>query len=272
MLQGIDIPTPTLNVSGTMDRGISPTESALALLGSVCLLMSTLAYRLVDAARRPAVLFCGGGILVMILAAQWTTHGDQKTNLDLVRLARADAYTDLFRLAKSRSTMPYAPYIGAQALALSGEKAQLKAEYGDWLMRWSGEAAQRGYVGDARVPRGTPVWEGTHASPQVMRALEIAAFGQQPTPFARRYLRDTLERLSTARQLLYRLAPAGALAALVAAGLFATWRRAKRNLRLAEEWVVRFDYYQETHEPAAPTVASPAPVAAAPLPPIPFSV
>lgn len=269
VVASVDIPVPTLNASGTMDRDLSATERALAVLGAIMFMVIVGAYRYTEGTRRYVVLWCGAGTIALVLLAQWATSGDQRANRDIERLAKAGAYRELSARAKARPQMPYAHYIGAQALLLAGDKEQLRADYGDWLKRWGDQAVRSGYVGARRVSPGVPEWEGSHASAQVMRALELAAFGNDVTPYARTYLRDNLARLAHARQQLLWLVPTLSLAGLATAGVLVTWRRARRNLRQAEQWVVRFDYYQA----APPLPGSPAALeAAAPasLPPIEF--
>ena len=269
VVTAVDIPRPTLNASGTMDRGLSATERSLAVLGTIMCLVIVLAFRAAEGLKRYVVLGCGAAMIGLVVLAQWGSAGDLLANRDIERLAKAGAYRELWSRAKARPQMPYANYIGAQALLLAGEKARLRAEYGDWLMRWSQEGARAGYLGHRKAPAGVPEWEGSHASPQVMRALELAAFGNEVTPFAKPHLRETLAALAHAKDQLRGQVPVLALGSLLWAGVVVTWRRARRNLRQAEQWVVRFDYYQA----APPAPGSPAAlVAAAPatLPPIDF--
>lgn len=269
VVSSVDIPVPTLNASGTMDRDLSATERALAVLGAIMFMVIVAAYRYTEGTRRYVVLWCGAGTIALVLLAQWATSGDQRANRDIERLAKAGAYRELSARAKARPQMPYAHYIGAQALLLAGDKVQLRAEYGDWLLRWSQEGARAGYLGNRKAPAGVPEWEGSHASPQVMRALEIAAFGNEVTPFAKPHLRETLSALAHAKDQLRWQVPVLALGGLLWLGVVATWRRARRNLQQAEQWVVRFDYYQAAPSPPG----SPAAFEAAPpatLPPIEF--
>lgn len=269
VVSAIDIPAPTLNANGTMERGFSATERSLAVLGTLMFLVIGVAYRWAEGLRRYMVLGCGAGMIGLVAVAQWATVGDQRANRDIERLASAGSYHELWSRAKARPTMPYANYIGAQALLMAGEKAKLRAEYGEWLLRWSQEGARAGYLGARKAPRGVPEWEGSHASPQVMRALEIAAFGNEVTPFSRPYLREALEKLADARHALHWQVPVLGLGGVAWLAVVVTWRRARRNLHLAEQCVVRFDYYQSAPLPSGSTAAR---AAAQPstLPPIDF--
>ncbi len=271
VLSAIDLPLPVLNPNGSMDRSFSATERALAVVGTVMCLVVAVAYKATDGLRRYVVLGCGGAMLGLVVLAQWATSSDQIVNRDIERLARAGAYAELVARTKARPQMPYANYIGAQALLLSGEKARLRPEYGEWLLRWSQEGARAGYLGAHKAAPGVPEWEGSHASPQVMRALEIATFGNEVTPFSKPYLREVLAKLARARHALYWQVPVLGVGGLAWLATLVTWRRARRNLRLAEQWVVRFDYYQSA--PAVPGSRAAAALAApgpATLPPIDF--
>ena len=269
VVSAIDIPLPVLNPNGSMDRSLSVAERALAVVGTVMCLVVAVAYKATDGLKRHLVLGCGGAMLGLVAFTQWATSGDELVNRDIERLARAGAYTELVSRTKSRPQMPYANYIGAQALLLAGDRARLRAEYGEWLLRWSQEGARAGYLGAHRAAPGVPEWEGSHASPQVMRALEIAAFGNEVTPFSRPYLREALAKLAHAKHALHWQVPVLGIGSLAWLAAVVTWRRARRNLRLAEQCVVNFDYYQA----APPPPGGPAALAAsAPstLPPIDF--
>lgn len=270
VVSAIDIPVPAMNASGSMDRGFSATERSLAVLGAIMCLVIFIGYRVAEGFKRYVVLGCGGAMIGLVALAQWSTSGDQLVNRDIERLAKAGAYAELQSRTKARPQMPYSNYIGAQAVVMAGEKARLHAEYGDWLLRWSQEGTRAGYLGPKKSPPGVPEWEGSHASPRVMRALEIAAFGNEPTPFSTPYLRETLAKLADAKAHLYWQVPVLGLGGLAWLTTFVTWRRARRNLRLAEEWVVRFDYYETTRHGEAAARPVLAEAAAPSLPPIEF--
>jgi hypothetical protein len=145
----------------------------------------------------------------------------------------------------AKPQMPYSQYIGAQALVLSGQSARLQSEYGAWLNKWAAQAKTKGHANGAAVVPLNRQWEGMHASPQVMRALELVVFGGASTASSADYIVEAHANLTNAKLRLMVLGPVALIASVLMGALAAAWLQIRRNLRTANQWVVRFDFYEQ---------------------------
>jgi hypothetical protein len=245
VVQSVHIPGPAVHENGLLERAMTVTERAFAFMAFAVATGALVVLRTTSGLRKRAALLACGCLLILLLFAQWAYRTDGMVNLDLLKLAEARQYTELHRRTVAKPQMPYAQYIGAQALVLSGQSARLRAEYGPWLNKWAEQAKTKGYANGAAVVPLNRQWEGMHASPQVMRALELVAFGSAGTASSADYMVEAQANTQNAKLRLTGLAPAALIVSVLLGALAAAWLQIRRNLRTANQWIVRFDFYEQ---------------------------
>jgi hypothetical protein len=274
VLRQVHFPGPAVHANGDAERATSVGERLLAYSSLIVVIAMLLLARRLDRTRKYLVLGCGTGLLTLILIGQTAVRGETFANQDLVRLADQERYAELANRAAARRGMPYADYIAAQALVLSGGGAELRAVHGEWLAKWSEQAATLGYAGnDHRAIPTSMRWEGMHASPAVMHTLELLAFGSGPTAYSTRYLHQAQAAVSDARREMAWLLPPAVLMMLLGGTGAIAWWKLRANLRATEKWLVRFDYYDPAadHEASRPGALPHHAAPADSLPPIDFA-
>ncbi|MFC5497461.1 hypothetical protein ACFPOE_07940 [Caenimonas terrae] len=195
-LSEIHFPAQVFNEGGALERPYNKAAVGLSLLAFLATLITALLRRGVDGRPRAIITLVGGGCVAMMLLTAWAMQSDSQVNGGIRKLADDGNFAELERIARRRPELPYGRYIGAQALVLAGKGEQLQRDYGPWLQDWGRRAAREGYVGPGMTGRELPYWEGMSASPRVMRALELLAFGHGTSVFSSEYearvQRDTL--------------------------------------------------------------------------------
>jgi len=232
-LKEIHFPPQVFNEDGQLRQSYNKAAVRLSLLALLSVVITVFVRTWVEDLARVLVGLVGGASTLMILLVAWSMQADAQINGRLRTLAETGKFTELESLTRRKIDLPYAPYIGAQALVLAGKGNQLKHEYGAWLQDWGRQAAAKGYI-----ERGTAMresWEGVSASARVMRSLELVAFGRGTSVFSSDYearvRRDTL----TAERLGLPVGAALALSVLLFA-IAASWARVLgRRIRQEEQ-------------------------------------
>ena len=186
-LADIHFPPQVFNEGGTLERPYNKAAVSLSLMAMVVVLMAALVRRGYDGTIRTIITIVAGAAVTMMLLAALAMQSDTRVNGAIRRLAEDGNFAELERITRRRPELPYAKYIGAQALVLAGKGEQLEREYGAWLQDWGRRAASQGYIGPGMTGRELPQWEGVSASPRVMRLLELRAFGRGTSVFASEY-------------------------------------------------------------------------------------
>lgn len=227
-LAGIHLPAEIFNPAGRLEAPMSGAAAGLnflALLFAVCTVFLRRGH-----GTRPRLLItaCGLACTALALAFAWAAQRDSQLNGRVRELADQGEYAQLQRFVRTRPQIPYAAYVGAQALVLAGKQGQLRQEYGDWLQRWGALAAEHGTLKPGLDPNLVRPWEGRSASPRVMRALEILAFGHGTSVFAQEY--EAQVRRDAARAGVW--GPwVGAVLAACPLLVLLSWQRAHRYAR-----------------------------------------
>ena len=186
-LTAIHLPAEVFNEGGVLEVPWTPAVQGLSLVAFLFAAGALFVRRGFDGRHRFIITVTGLGCAFMALVFAWALQRDMRVNGAVRTLAEQGEYAQLQRLMRARAQIPYSSYIGAQALVLAGGQDRLPQEYGPWLQKSASLVAEHGYLKPGMDPRYVRVWEGRSASPRVMRALEITAFGKGISAFSQEY-------------------------------------------------------------------------------------
>jgi hypothetical protein len=216
-LAAIDFPPQVFNEDGGLRPAYNRAAVRLSFLALLSVLITVFVRSWIDDHVRSLVGIVGTACTAMILLVAWAMQSDAQINGNVRKLADKGSFAELESLTKRKPDLPYARYIGAQALLLSGNGSQLRREYGPWLQDWGRQAATSGYMRPGMTGKELQSWPGMSASPRVMRWLELQAFGRGVSVFSRDYEATVRQDMATAEVQAPYVAGAFALFALLAA-------------------------------------------------------